>query len=167
MGLFGKIFGKQETKTEPKKEAVQEKPKAVIKEQRHILENIDAHMETIMKYAEKNDDYKLSKKALIEEGRDDEKIYEFEMWEEAQLNQQPDGTIEATIHGETIGTIKQGSHAKVNKLIKSGNIRNIHAEVSGGNYKILKYLSSRDEYVLDELENQFSITIEISYAEPL
>lgn len=120
-----------------------------------------------MEYAEKNDDYKLSKKALIEEGRDDEKIYEFEMWEETQLNQQPDGTIEATIHGETIGTIKQGSHAKVNKLIKSGNIRNIHAEVSGGNYKILKYLSSRDEYVLDELENQFSITIEISYAEPL
>ena len=158
MGLFDKIFGKQETKTEPKKEAAQEKQKAVIKEQRHILENIDAHMEMIMEYAEKNDDYKLSKKALIEEGRDDEKIYEFEMWEEAQLNQQPDGTI---------GTIKQGSRAKVNKLIKSGNIRNIHAEVSGGNYKILKYLSSRDEYVLDELENQFSITIEISYAEPL
>lgn len=167
MGLFGKIFGNQKTKTEPKKEAVQEKPKTVIKEQRHILENIDAHMETIMEYAEKNDDYKLSKKALIEEGRDGEKIYEFEMWEEAQLNQQPDGAIEATIHGETIGTIKQGSRAKVNKLIKSGNIRNIQAEVSGGNYKILKYLSSHDEYVLDELENQFSITIEISYAEPL
>ena len=120
-----------------------------------------------MEYAEKNDDYKLSKKALIEEGRDNEKIYEFEMWEEAQLNKKPDGTIEATIHGETIGTIKQASSAKVNKLIKSGNIRNIHAEVSGGNYKILKYLSSRDEYALDELENQFSITIEISYAEPL
>lgn len=56
MGLFGKIFGKPEAKTEPKKEAVQEKPKAVIKEQRHILENIDAHMKTIMEYAEKSDD---------------------------------------------------------------------------------------------------------------
>lgn len=165
MRLFGKIFGKKE-EIEQKK-PVQEKPKAVIKEQRHILESTDANIETIMRYAEKNDDYKLSKKALIEDGRDDEKIYEFEMWEEAKLNKQPDGNIEVTINGETIGKIKKGSRAKVNKLIKSGNIRNIHAEVSGGNYKILKYLSSRDEYVLDELENQFSITIEISYAEPL
>lgn len=167
MGLFGKIFGKKEMKTETQKEPVQEKPKAVIKEQRHILENIDAHMETIMEYAEKNEDYKLSKKALIDEGKEDEKIYEFEMWEEAQLNQQPDGNIEVTIDGATIGTIKKGSRAKVNKLIKCGNIRNIHAEVTGGRYKILKYLTSHDEYVLDNLENEFSITIEISYAESL
>lgn len=40
-------------------------------------------MKEIMELAEKNEDYKLSKKALIEEGREDEKIYEYELSETA------------------------------------------------------------------------------------
>ena len=36
-------------------------------------------MKDIMELVEKNEDYKLSKKALIEDVRDDEKIYEYEL----------------------------------------------------------------------------------------
>lgn len=163
MGLLNKLFSKKEVQTPepPKKET----SKVVIKEQRHILENIEEHMEDIMVLVEKNDDFKLSKKELMEDGREDEKIYEYEMWEEVQLNQTKDGNIEVTIQGQPIGRIKKGSKPKFNKLIQNRTIRSIHAEVSGGNYKILKYWSSQDKYELEESENTFSITIEISYVE--
>ena len=59
-----------------------------------------------------------------------------------------------------IGDIKKGSRAKVKKLLESGTIQRIDAEVSGGNYKILKNVN--DSYIVDELEDAFSITIEIT-----
>ena len=47
--------------------------------------------------------------------------------------------------------------------MKKGNIENIWSEVSGGNYKHLRY----DVYYYDELEKEFSITIEITYKEEI
>lgn len=64
-----------------------------------------------------------------------------------------------------IGNIKKGSRAKVKKLLESGTIQRIDAEVSGGNYKILKNVN--DSYIVDELEDAFSITIEITYREEI
>ncbi len=64
-----------------------------------------------------------------------------------------------------IGDIKKGSRAKVKKLLESGTIQRIDAEVSGGNYKILKNVN--DSYMVDELEDAFSITIEITYREEI
>lgn len=64
-----------------------------------------------------------------------------------------------------IGDIKKGSRAKVKKLFESGTIQRIDAEVSGGNYKILKNVN--DSYIVDELEDAFSITIEITYREEI
>lgn len=64
-----------------------------------------------------------------------------------------------------IGDIKKGSRTKVKKLLESGTIQRIDAEVSGGNYKILKNVN--DSYIVDELEDAFSITIEITYREEI
>ena len=64
-----------------------------------------------------------------------------------------------------IGDIKKGSRAKIKKLLESGTIQRIDAEVSGGNYKILKNVN--DSYIVDELEDAFSITIEITYREEI
>lgn len=64
-----------------------------------------------------------------------------------------------------IGDIKKGSRAKVKKLLESGTIQRIDAEISGGNYKILKNVN--DSYIVDELEDAFSITIEITYREEI
>ena len=66
-----------------------------------------------------------------------------------------------------IGDIKKGSKAKVKKLIDSGTIKSIYTEVSGGNYKIVRYDSGRGEYYYDELEDAFSITIEITFREEI
>ena len=57
-----------------------------------------------------------------------------------------------------IGDIKKGGISRVKNLLKKGNIENIWSEVSGGNYKHLRY---------DELEKEFSITIEITYKEEI
>ena len=75
------------------------------------------------------------------------------------------GEIQAFVSDTYIGDIKKGSRAKVKKLLESGTIQRIDAEVSGGNYKILKNVN--DSYIVDELEDAFSITIEITYREEI
>lgn len=71
------------------------------------------------------------------------------------------------MHDTHIGDIKKGSKAKVKKLIESGTIQNVETEISGGEYKIVRYDSGRDKYFYDELEDAFSITIEITYREEI
>ena len=75
------------------------------------------------------------------------------------------GEIQVFVSDTYIGDIKKGSRAKVKKLLESGTIQRIDAEVSGGNYKILKNVN--DSYMVDELEDAFSITIEITYREEI
>lgn len=149
----------------PQAELEAPKTKGVIKTQRHKLDNIDAHMKDIMELVEKNEDYKLSKKTLIEDVRDDEKIYEYELNATAKCCIGGGGEIQVFVSDTYIGDIKKGSRAKVKKLLESGTIQRIDAEVSGGNYKILKNVN--DSYIVDELEDAFSITIEITYREEI
>lgn len=83
MGIFKNLFSKKQEQEAPTIQTPKVEPmapKAVIKSQRHKLENLEAHMEDIMGIVEKNEDYKLSKKALIEDVRDNEKIYEYELF---------------------------------------------------------------------------------------
>lgn len=166
MGLFKNLFSSKKAEIQtPPPQAEPVKPKGIIKTQRHKLENVEAHMKEIMELAEKNEDYKLSKKALIEEGREDEKIYEYELSETATFCIGGGGEIQVFVHDVHIGDIKKGSRAKVKKLIESGTIKSICTEISGGDYK--KLHDTGDGYVLDELEDAFSITIEITYREAI
>lgn len=166
MGLFKNLFSSKKTETQiPEPQAEPVKPKGIIKTQRHKLDNVEEHMGAIMGLVERNEDYRLSKKALIEDGREDEKIYEYELSETAIFSIGGGGEIQVFVCDTHIGDIKKGSRAKVKKLIDSGTIKSVYAEVSGGNYKRLRYIG--DEYVLDELEDNFSITIEITYREEI
>lgn len=168
MGLFKNLFSSKKPEIQtppPQPEPV--KPKGIIKTQRHKLDNVEAHMKEIMELVEKNEDYKLSKKAIIDEGREDEKIYEYELSETPTFSISEGGEIQVFVHDVHIGDIKKGSRAKVKKLIENGNIKSVYTEVSGGNYKIVRYDSGRDEYFYDKLEDIFSITIEITYREAI
>lgn len=170
MGILKNLFSKKQeepTPTPPPQEEPK-RPKGIIKTQRHKLDNVEAHMKEIMKLVEENEDYKLSKKALIEDARENEKIYQYELSEKAELlfgeGVEPIQVFVGDVH---IGDIKKGSRAKVKKLIESGTIQKIEAEVSGGNYKIVRYDSGRDKYFYDSLEDAFCITIEITYREEI
>lgn len=88
MGLFSNLFSKKNTATvqpQPVQMPEEKKPRYIVKSQRFILDNVKDHMEDIMNLVEKNEDYKLKKKDLIEENREDENIYEYELNEKATI----------------------------------------------------------------------------------
>lgn len=172
MGIFSNLFSKKEQPTLQVAPQPEKKSKAVIKTQRHILTDIEEHMEDIMDMVDKNEDYKLKEKDLIEDDRTDEKIYQYELNASATITPitSPGGGMEQLqvfVYNTHIGNIKKNSISKVKKLLDSGNIQRIDAEVSGGNYKKLRYDSGRNEYFYDELEDAFGITIEITYREEI
>lgn len=174
MGLFSNLFSKKEhgsSTTAARTDAGRKKPRYIVKSQRFILDNVKDHMEDIMDLVEKNEDYKLKKKDLIEENREDENIYEYELNEKATITTiSCEGEVEQLqvfVCNTHIGDIKKGGISRVKNLLKKGNIENIWSEVSGGNYKHLRYDAGKDVYYYDELEKEFSITIEITYKEEI
>ena len=74
----------EQTPTPPPQEEPK-RPKVIIKTQQHKLDNVEAHMKDIMGLVEENEDYKLSKKEIIESGLEDEKIYEYELCGKIEL----------------------------------------------------------------------------------
>ena len=87
MGLFSNLFSKKNTaavQPQPVQMPEEKKPRYIVKSQRFILDNIKDHMEDIMDLVEKNEDYKLKKKDLIDD-RTDENIYEYELNEKATI----------------------------------------------------------------------------------
>lgn len=173
MRILSKLFSKKQEIQETEKSEVeteskevepieQAKPKNVIKTQKFRLDNLEEHMKDVMEIVDKNEDYKLSKKALIEDCRDDEKIFEYELLATPTFCIGGGGEIQVLVHNVHIGDIKQGrSTERIKKLIESENIKDATARVSGGQYKILRYDGNR--YYLDDYETEFSITVEISY----
>lgn len=88
MGLFSNLFSKKNTaavQPQPVQMPEEKKPRYIVKSQRFILDNVKDHMEDIMDLVEKNEDYKLKKKDLIEDDRTDENIYEYELSEKATI----------------------------------------------------------------------------------
>lgn len=168
MGLFGNLFSKKTTAAvqQPVQMPEEKKPRYIVKTQRFILDNVKDHMEDIMDLVEKNEDYKLKKKDLIEENRTDENIYEYELNEKATITPiscEGAEQLQVFVYNTHIGDIKKGGVSKVKNLLKKGNIESINSEISGGNYKRLRYDAGKDVYYYDELEKEFSITIEITY----
>lgn len=172
MGLFSILFSKKKVTAAVQPQPVQmpeKKTKGVIKSQRFILDDTENHMKDIMELVDLNEDYKLKKKDLIEDNREDEKIFKYELNTQATITPiSCEGGVEQLqvfVYNTHIGNIKKGGMSKVKKLLKNGNIQRIDAEVSGGEYKLLQTWD--DKYDLVESEKPFSITIEITYREEI
>lgn len=168
MGLFSNLFKKNTAPAAPVQEP--KKPKGIIKNQRFVLANIEDHMDAIMELVEVNEDYKLSKKDLIEDGREDEKIFQYELGNvKAEIKSISCGggseQLQVFVYNTHIGDVKKGSVSRVKNLLKDKEIKRIDAEVTGGNYRLLSFHD--DKYYDDKLESVFSITIEITYREEI
>lgn len=125
MGLFSNLFSKKNTaavQPQPVQMPEEKKPRYIVKSQRFILDNVKDHMEDIMDLVEKNEDYKLKKKDLIEENREDENIYEYELNEKATITTiSCEGGVEQLqvfVHNTHIGDIKKGGISRVKNLLK-------------------------------------------------
>lgn len=89
MGLFSNLFSKKNTaavQPQPVQMPEEKKPRYIVKSQRFILDNVKDHMEDIMDLVDENEDYKMGEKDLIEENREDENIYEYELNGAATIN---------------------------------------------------------------------------------
>lgn len=88
MGLFSILFSKKKDTAAVQPQPVQmpeKKTKGVIKSQRFILDDTENHMKDIMELVDLNEDYKLKKKDLIEDNREDEKIFKYELNTQATI----------------------------------------------------------------------------------
>lgn len=171
MGLFSILFSKKKDTAAVQPQPVQmpeKKTKYIVKSQRFILANTEEHMEDIMELVDFNEDYDLKEKDLIEDCREDEKIYKYELNTKAIIAPiSCEGGVEQLqvfVYNTHIGDIKKGSISRVKNILKK-DVQRIDAEVSGGEYKVLTIWD--DEYDLLETETPFSITIEITYQEEI
>ena len=173
MGLFSNLFSKKNTaavQPQPVQMPEEKKPRYIIKNQRFILDNVKDHMEDIMDLVDENEDYKMKDRDFIDEKQENEKVFQYEINEKATITTiscEGGEQLQVFVRNTHIGDIKKGGISRVKNLLKKGNIENIWSEVSGGNYKHLRYDAGKDVYYYDELEKEFSITIEITYKEEI
>ena len=124
-----------------------------------------------MDLVDENEDYKMKDRDFIDEKQENEKVFQYEINEKATITtiscEGGAEQLQVFVHNTHIGDIKKGGISRVKNLLKKGNIENIWSEVSGGNYKHLRYDAGKDVYYYDELEKEFSITIEITYKEEI
>ena len=127
------------------------------------------HQEAIEDLGSENSLYEYTKKELIDEGYEDEKIYQYEFFpEKVELVEEPENphdpnAIKVIVDGAHIGYIKAGSCAHVKKLLQSGTVSDISAEIYGGKYKILSSNDSGDTYTLEKDSKPFGARISISH----
>lgn len=119
--------------------------------------------------------FELSKKELIEEGYEDDKIYSYNFYpSNVELIEEPDNpydpnAIKVVIDDVLVGYIKKGSCSHIKKLLHSGKIKKIDADIYGGKYKML-YSEFDDEkdkevYYIEKDKSDYYVTIEISIEE--
>lgn len=107
-----------------------------------------------------NDDYKLSKKKIIDEGMEDEPIYKYEI-KEYPVNLVPEpenkydpNAIKVVISGTHVGYIKKEDLPHIRKEMDSGHIQHVSGIIMGGPSKKVvedengEYQIERDDFPL-------------------
>lgn len=133
------------------------------------------YQKAIESLGSENYDFELSKKELIDQGFEDEKIYLYEFSPtKVELIEEPDNpydpnAIKVLIDNVLVGYIKKGRCSHVKKLLHSGKIRKIDADIYGGKYKMLysEYDDEKDKdvYYIEKDKSDYYVTIEISIEE--
>ena len=160
-------------KTEPIINTSPAEKAPLYKTENHHVTGTSYRQTEIESLGEENLIYEYSKRELIDEGYEDEKVYYYDFNPyTVELIEEPDNkfdpnAIKVVIDGVHVGYIKKGSCAHVKNLLKSGRIVKIDAEIHGGQYKLL--YSEYDEekgkevYEVETGESNYYVTIEIKY----
>lgn len=113
---------------------------------------------------DENENYTLTKKGIIDEGLEDERIYQYDFCPgKVELVPDPENThdqnaIKVIVDGYQIGHIPAAKCSHVHDLLSSGRIRKVDVEIYGGNYK---YYDS-DEGKLEKHEQDFGAKLTLS-----
>ena len=143
------------------------------KTENHHVAGTSYRQKEIESLGEDNPIYEYSKRELIDEGYEDEKVYYYDFNPyTVELIEEPDNkfdpnAIKVVVDGVHVGYIKKGSCTHVKNLLKSGKIAKIDAEIHGGKYKLLysEYDGDKDKevYELEAGESNYYVTVEIKY----
>ena len=110
----------------------------------HYLTDVNESL--ILRFAELNDDYKCTKRELVDLGYADESIYKYEMITVPAVVEE-DAVI---FQGETIGRIKAGSLSHVKKMLADPELDHADLVVFGGPHKyISEDVDDNDRYVYE------------------
>lgn len=125
------------------------------------------YMDNILDLAIENQLYDYSKKELIEDGLEDERIYQYEFYpSKVELvaepeNQYDSNAIRVLIDDIHVGYVKSGSCTHVKKLLNSGRVTAIDAEIYGGTYKLL-WEDEDGEYQIERNHTPIKINVKIT-----
>lgn len=132
--------------------------------------------DAIMTLAKEDSDYELSKKDLIDEGREDERVYKYYFNpKHTELVPEPDNphdpnAIKVMADGVHIGYVKAGSCSHVKNLLASGKVSSYGVDIEGGPYKRV-YENDDGDYQIEKNETDFfatlMITVQDDLAEPI
>ena len=110
----------------------------------HYLTDVNESL--ILRFAELNDDYKCTKRELVDLGYADESIYKYEMITVPAVVEE-DAVI---FQGEAIGRIKAGSLSHVKKMLADPELDHADLVVFGGPHKyISEDVDDNDRYVYE------------------
>lgn len=137
------------------------------KEKTYKVTGVSHYIDNIKKLKADNLDYDLSKKELIDNGYENERIYQYEFYPiKVELVPEPDNTydpnaVKVIVDNELIGYIKSGSCKHILKVIAEDRIEKIDCILKGGKYKYIGYDEDEDKYYLekDEIDYFAQLTI--------
>ena len=119
--------------------------------------------------ADENSDYDLTKREILDDGLEDERIFKYEFFiKKVELIPEPDNphdenAVKVIADGVHIGYVPAGKAKKAARIISTEDIKSITCEMSGGPYKKVYEDYDDGKYVLDKGEYVLSARVEIEY----
>lgn len=137
------------------------------KEKTYKVTGVSHYIDNIKKLKVDNLDYDLSKKELIDNGYEYERIYQYEFYPiKVELVPEPDNphdpnAVKVIVDNELVGYIKSGSCKHILKLIAEDRIEKIDCEMKGGKYKYIGYDEDEDKYYIERDSIPFFVHLNI------
>lgn len=134
----------------------------------HKITGSSHYIDNILELASENLDYDLSKKELIDEGYENEKIYQYDFYpSKTELVPEPDNphdpnAIKVIVDDLLVGYIKAGSCRHVLKLLRENRILKLDCSIRGGNYKYLGYDEDEEKYYLEKGDSPYFVDLTIT-----
>lgn len=116
---------------------------------------ISYRTDAVLSLGVENDEYTYNKKQIIEEGLEDEKLWEYHFPPyDVEFVFEPDNeydpnAIAIYVEGEQIGYVERELTSHVRDLIESGKLKSAYCQIVGGKYKI--YDSVEESIERDEI----------------
>ena len=141
-----------------------------LKQETHKVAGVSFRQDALRALGTKNPDFDKTKRALIDENRIDETIYEYSFSpKKVELIHEPDNpysengnAVKVVVDGQHIGYIKSGSSAHVLKLIEADRIQHVDCFIGGGRSKIVTEDEDDGRRVLETDEIGFHARLTIT-----